>query len=302
MFHVKQKRAMRKSFILINPESGSRQGTKWMLQIVDLWNASGIVHDIYVTKNHADIGNGVRKAIADNATEIIVVGGDGTLLTVVNALEDAPMLIGVVPCGTGNDFARTNGVPLDIKSAIEELLSWNTVRDIDIGNSNGSHFLNVASMGIDAEIVKRTHQVRKWMKGPLVYLIASLIEIFNYKPIRITMDIDGCRYERIIELVAIANGRCYGGGMRIAPMANPSDGIYDIILAEKMSRLRLIRLLPKLYTGRHIGEKGVETYQGKNISIHTLYPVAVNRDGELSDDTKLCIQECRRKMRLIGNI
>lgn len=268
-------------------------------EIEDLWLQNGIAFEIYVTKNHADIAVAVQRYIKSDANELIVVGGDGTLLAAVNALEDLSMPIGIVPCGTGNDFARTHGISLQADHALKNLLHWEATKDIDVGNSNGSHFLNVASIGIDAEIVKRTHQVRKWIRGPMVYLVSSIIEILFYKPLNISLSVDGHEFDRTIELVAVANGCCYGGGMKIAPMADPADGVYNVILAKKMNRLRLICLLPKLYAGSHVGEPEVEIYSGKDILIKLESDVTINMDGELTQGSILSINESKRKVRII---
>lgn len=293
---------MRKSFFIVNPESGSKQGMKICSKIHDLWAQNGIWHEIYITKSHTDIASAVKSAIEKSTTEIIVVGGDGTLLAVVNALDGFPMPIGIVPCGTGNDFARTQGLPLQVESALLDLVGWNTKKTVDVGKSSGSCFLNVASIGIDAAIVKRTTQVRKWAKGPAVYFLASLIEILNYKPLRISLFVDDMEYARTVELVAVANGSYYGGGMRIAPMADPTDGIYDIVIANKMKRLRLIQLLPKLYTGSHIGESEIEILRGKNIKISTSKITPINLDGELMDGKCLTITESKSKIDIITKI
>ncbi len=293
---------MRRSFFVLNPASGSKQGMKIRGTIDDLWTQNGIWHEIYVTKDHGDIASAVKTAIAKNATEIIIVGGDGTLLAVVNALEGVAIPIGIIPCGTGNDFARTQGLPMQVEAALFNVLGWNIKRPVDIGRSSGSYFLNVASIGIDASIVKRTGQIRKWARGPAVYFLSSLIEIVNYKPLVISLCIDGIEYERTIELVAVANGCYYGGGMKIAPMANPTDGVYDVVLANKMSRLRLIQLLPKLYTGSHIGEPEIEIFHGRNIKISALKNTPINLDGELTEGNHLIVNASDSKIDIVTKI
>lgn len=293
---------MRKSFFIVNPESGKKQGLRIVGTIEELWSQNKVRFQIYITKNHADIASGVHKALSEEATEIIVVGGDGTLLAVVNALEDVPIPIGIIPCGTGNDFARTQGLSLQVETAILHMLNWSNIKKVDVGKSDGSCFLNVASIGIDAEIVKRTQQVKKWAFGSVVYLISSLIEIMVYRPLDISLCIDGVEYQRTVELVAVANGRYYGGGMKIAPMADPTDGMYDVVLARKMKRLRLVQLLPKLYSGGHVGEPEVEIFRGQNIKIKSTQNTSINLDGELTYGNLLAIMRSNSKIAIIDII
>ncbi len=292
---------MRKTLFIVNPEAGKKEGKHLKSKIEKLWTQGKIGYEIYITQDHADISAGVEKAKAESFTEIIVVGGDGTLLAVVNALGDHAIPIGVIPCGTGNDFVRSQSIDLDINQALMIALTSDAVKDVDIGRCNSTGFLNIASVGIDAAIVKRTQSVKKWIKSPLAYLIASIIEIITYEPIQITLTIDGQVYHRRIELVAISNGRYYGGGMKIAPMANPSDGFYDLIVINKMKKRRLLWLLPRLYEGTHITEPEVEIFKGQNIQIASEAELNINMDGELTRGKLMNIEKPVRKIYIMSN-
>jgi len=293
---------MRKTYFVINPESGKKQGRELSTQIKKLWENEGISYDICMTNSHSDIAVCVDKALKDGATEIIIAGGDGTLLEAVSALNGKRIPIGVIPCGTGNDFIRSHTIGTKINEALMTALKAENLKTVDVGNCNGSYFLNVASIGIDAAIVKRTESIKRWLKGPLVYLAASVVEIFNNHFRQVSILIDGVCYERIVEMVVIANGRFYGGGMKIAPMADPTDGFYDILVVNKMTRLRLLNLLPSLYSGKHIGEPEVEVFKGRTVQIHSKEMMTINRDGELCDGHLLEIEEMTLTMQIITNI
>lgn len=302
MFHVEQTEAsMRKSYFIINPASGKGQGLKIVTRIEENWTSAGIDFQIHITRNHGDIAVGVENACRAGATEIIIGGGDGTILAVVNALAGREVPIGIVPCGSGNDFARSNGLPLDAEQALHLLLNARQVKEIDIGKCNGIYFLNVASVGIDAAIVRRTLQIKKWIRGPLVYLVASIIEIFFYTPMRIEIDVDGRSYHRIIELAAVANGKYYGGGMKIAPLADATDGMYEVVLISQMKKQRLLRLLPTLYSGAHVREPEVEVMAGKTITLHMACRSVINLDGELTAGSVMILEEPDHKISLLVN-
>lgn len=287
---------------MINPEAGKKRGRKLSTQITKLWESEGICYEICMTKSQSDIAACVTQALKGDATEIIIVGGDGTLLEAVIALNGNSIPIGVIPCGTGNDFIRSHKIGTEIHEALRTVLKSENLKTVDVGNCNGSYFLNIASMGIDAAIVKRTASLKRWLKGPLVYLVASIAEIFNDHGHPVTISIDGVSHERIVEMVVIANGRFYGGGMEIAPMADPTDGFYDIIVVRKMTRPRLLKLLPTLYWGKHIGEPEVEVFKGRVIQIHSVDLMIINRDGELSEGRLLEASEIAGKIQIITNI
>lgn len=293
---------MRKSYFIINPHAGNEKGAVLPSLIAELWKKAGVGYDIYITKDHKDIESGVRRALEAAAKELIIAGGDGTVLAAVNALRGAPMSVGVIPCGTGNDFVRSHGISTKIDEALLTVLAAGRLKEVDVGECNGSYFLNVASIGIDALIVKRTQGLKSWLKGPAVYLIASIIEIFTYTPMDISLTIDGVVYRRSAELVAIANGRFYGGGMEIAPMADATDAMYDIVLVRAMKKRRLLKLLPTLYAGNHIHEPEVELLKGYRIQITCGSEMVINLDGELSSGKILDVHEMHHKIKLITNI
>jgi len=293
---------MRKTYFLINPEAGKKQGRKLSTYIEKLWRSEGVSYKICMTKSHSDIALCVDQALKGDATEIIIAGGDGTLLEAITALNGSSIPIGVIPCGTGNDFIRSHKIGTEIGAALETALKAENLKTVDVGNCNGSYFLNVASIGIDAAIVKRTARFKKWLKGPLVYLVASIVEIFNDHSRQVSILIDGVSYERTVEMVVIANGRFYGGGMEIAPMADPTDGFYDIIVVKKMTRLRLLQLLPTLYPGKHIREPEVEIFKGRSIQIHSKEMMTINRDGELSEGFSVEIKKTTETIQIITNI
>lgn len=289
---------MRKSFFIVNPASGNKKAVQLVALIEAIWSENEIPHEIYVTENHEDISRGVMLASKFNASEIIVLGGDGTILAVVNAQHDKSIPIGIIPCGTGNDFIRSQKMHRDPVAALRGLVDADKIESVDIGCCNGSYFINVASVGIDAAIVKRTQQLKKWFKGPFVYLLASIIEILRYQPQVLSMTIDGVHYKDSVELVAIANGRFYGGGMEIAPMANTSDGMFDIILIPKMKRYKLLRLLPTLYSGEHIDVPEVKVYRGREIIINSTTPFDANIDGEYFSERQITIQPRVEKLNI----
>ncbi len=287
---------MRKTFFIVNPSAGHGTGLLLLPEIIKKWEAAGIVHQVYVTRDHQDILCAAKTAVAAGATDIGVVGGDGTVMAVINGLGEAQIPIGIIPCGTGNDFLRSVSASPSVASATGALLQADRLQAVSLGAGAQGLFLNVASIGIDAVIAKRAAALKRYVKGPLVYLAASLMEIIRYKPLDVTLAWEGHQERRQVVLVAVANGAYYGGGMRIAPAADPCDALYDVVLARSMSRLRLFQLLPKLYTGKHIGEPEVETFRCREIKVQCDGMQWINFDGEILASDRLEILQSPQRI------
>jgi YegS/Rv2252/BmrU family lipid kinase len=148
---------------------------------------------------------------------ILSVGGDGTLLEIAQVLKNTEETLGVIPAGTGNDFRCAIGVPRDPVEALEVALNGNR-RRIDVGLlQDGKVFLNVAGTGFDVEVIRFTEKVRRVATGALAYYLGIMMSLFAYKNVRLTITANGNTIERRALLIAVANGRCYAGGLMVAP-------------------------------------------------------------------------------------
>lgn len=293
---------MRKTYFIINPSAGKGTGLLLLPRIEQLWTANNTAYALRITENHEDIAKAAQDAIAAGATEVGIVGGDGTVLAVINGLMNSMLPIGIIPCGTGNDFIRAAAPDMTAESALAALMNLNGPRAFDLGHSNFGFFLNVASVGIDACIALRAQHLKKYIKGPAIYLIASLIEIIRFRPEALKVTMDGVVIEEPLTLVAIANGRYYGAGMPIAPNASLDDGSYEVIVAKHAGKLRLLRLLPRLLKGSHIFEPEVRIYRCQEIEIKSEKMLLVNHDGELSESNYLKADMHAAKINVFVNI
>lgn len=237
---------------------------------------------------------GHLEAVATGGMErLIVVGGDGTNHSVINALAARPefsVVYGCLPVGTGTDWGRALGVPADPAAAVDWLAQAQPV-PCDIGKVeyldtlHGSQqverlFLNIASAGVSGEIVTRVNRVRR--RTRLTFLRSSIATLLKYKPQRITVDCDGVRfYEGPSYLVAVANGRFFGRGMWVAPNALINDGQFDVVLVEGMPRRRILLALQTVYSGKHLERKDVHWRHASSVRIHSDEgPLGLDFEGE----------------------
>ena len=206
---------------------------------------------------------------AQTGDVVAVMGGDGMAHLGLNACAGTEATLAVIPAGTGNDFARGAGIPRAIPAAVEALVRGRT-RRLDLTrltNAVGSYYVGaVVSSGYDARVNRATNDIRLRF-GPLSYGYIALRELANFEPLTYRLVVDGQPRELRAMMVAVANMGVFGGGMKIAPDADPSDGVMDITLIHEASRAKLLRLLPQVYTGGFIKDPVVELLRARRVEI-----------------------------------
>ena len=216
-------------------------------------------------------GEAVRRGL--NA--LVVVGGDGMVHLALQALKGTDIPLGVVPAGTGNDFAAGTGVPPDPQAAagaIAAALREDRHTPIDLARITGTDgevrwFGAVLAAGFDAVVNERANRMR-WPRGPRRYDLAIALEMARLRPRVYALEIDGV--DRGFEGVLVAIGNCesYGGGLRILPGADPADGLLDVVVAAPFGRVTLARLKPRLRRGTHVTDPRVTTYRARQVRLH----------------------------------
>ena len=214
---------------------------------------------------------------------VIAVGGDGTVCEVANGLAHSQTPLGIIPVGTANDLSHNLGIPHD-PAAAAALAATGVARPIDLGEIHTSrstrYFVNVAGFGFDAEVAARVNRMPKVIGGTMPYIAGVLQTLRQYDSPRMRIGIDGQVIERAVFLVAVGNCASYGGGMRITPHARPDDGLLDVCLVKDLSRLEVLRLVPKLYSGGHVGHPAVELFRCRAVIADADRSVLCQADGE----------------------
>lgn len=281
---------MRKICFIINPISGEGKSAHSIPIIKKVCETHSIEYAIKISKDEFEVETLSRDAADNGFTEIIAVGGDGTLREVLSGMYEKNIRLGLIPTGTGNDFAITAGIPAEIEKAMQVVIEGYTER-IDVATSNGKPFLNVLSWGIDSEIIKNLPKFKRMFKGKESYLISAINTIMKYRPIRMKYKIDDQSSKiTYIALAAIGNGKYFGGGMKITPDAVLDDGMLDLCIIEAMPKLKLLRFFPKVFSGTHIDVAGVSYIKCKKIEMEILdISIDVNMDGDLFDEKKVTV-------------
>jgi len=218
-------------------------------------------------------------AVNKGAEQVVVVGGDGTLNEVVNGLAGSSLTLGLIPTGTGNDFARTVGVSLDPLQAVLQLYTGK-VRPIDLGKVGERYFLNACGIGFDARVAHLINEGFHRFTGKPAYLLAAARVFLTFRPLPVTIVVDGSVMEKKVLLVAVTNARYYGGGIKISPEALVDDGKLDICIVEDLSRAQFLKNFPSIYYGGHVNHPKVSLLRGKTIDISGDERLYAHVDGE----------------------
>lgn len=276
--------------VIVNPAAGRGSARQWMGELeVRLSIAIQSTHriiswQIIETAGPGDATELALEAIRGGANIVAAAGGDGTIGEIVNALVGTDVALGVIPMGTGNDFARSLGIGTDVDKAIYNLLEGVPIA-IDVGKTQGRYFVNVAGCGLDAVVAQRVNRGFRWLRGTYAYVAAALQTLLTYRASNIRLTLDNEVIETKAMLCSIANARYYGGGMRIAPDAMLTDGLYDICLLEDVGKIEFLRTFPKVFKGKHTTHPAVRMLRSKYVKVESDRPLPVLVDGEIVGTT-----------------
>ncbi|HHX24447.1 MAG TPA: diacylglycerol kinase family lipid kinase [Thermoanaerobacterales bacterium] len=286
-----------KTLFIINPIAG-RNKSKIIWN--DIKSHINIPFDYVFTQMPGDARRFAHDAYSQGFKRVVAVGGDGTVSEVVNGIVGSDLELGIIPAGTGNDFVKTLNIPLTPKEALTVIETGKTTM-VDLGKSEKGFFINVAGAGFDAEVVNTTNVDIKFLTGTPAYVSGLIINLVRYSPREAQIEIDGEVYHRKLWLIVVANGQYFGGGMKISPDAVIDDGLFDICMVNSMSRLEILRFLPKVFTGAHKTHPALEVIRGRNIKIDFKTPTKVQADGEVIGNTPVSFSIVSKALKVIRN-
>ena len=260
--------------VLANPRAGRGRHRGLLPGVVERLGASGRTVRLLSADSAEAAEQVCRRAVAEGLGALVAVGGDGTVHRAVQAVAGTRVGFGVVPAGTGNDFAAGAGVPADpltAASAIAEAVSAGRSTPVDLARVTTARgdvrwFAAVLAAGFDAIVNERANRMR-WPRGPRRYDLAIVLELARLRSRRYSLVLDGVDRGFTGVLVAVGNCRSYGGGMLICPDADPTDGLLDVVIAAPLGRGALVRLKPRLRRGTHVNDPRVTSYRAGEVRI-----------------------------------
>ena len=238
----------RKIALLTNPTSGKGRGSRTAAIALPRLREAGFEVSELVGDDGAQALHLARQAVADGVETLVVCGGDGMTHIGAQAVAGTSTNLGIIPAGTGNDVARYFGIPRNDPQAAADVVVGSRVRTVDLARVGDTYFATVLASGFDSKVNERANDM-VWPRGQMRYNLATLAELRVFEPLPYTLVIDG--EERHLEamLVAVGNGPSFGGGLRITEGAVLDDGLLDVVVIKPMSKARLVRSYPRLFTG-----------------------------------------------------
>lgn len=270
---------------IVNPKAGNGYALKAINTIEAVCNSLNLDYNIALTK-YPEHATEIALENKNNYKKIIAVGGDGTVNEVLNGIIGGKASLGILPCGTGNDFAKTVYKTSDIDKIIDILINSDS-KKCDVGKCNDKYFINIASVGLDAEVAHKVQRSKKIFKGKFSYLFSLTSTLLNYKSIPFKITVDNISMEEPTLLTTVSNGKYYGGGIMPTPDANIFDGNFDICHIRKLNKFKIPFILNKYIKGKHKNIKEVSFFKGKNITIESNKAFATNIDGEIFISNKV---------------
>lgn len=257
--------------LFVNPTAGRGRGAHAAQPAASALRDAGFSVRTVVGTDGADALARLRAAVREGTGAVIAVGGDGMVSLALQALAGSLVPLGVVAAGTGNDFARSLGLPVREPARagrlVAEGLKEGRIREIDLGRTGGTWYGTVLCSGFDSRVNDRGNRMRLPL-GRFTYDLAILAELaaFRPRPYRITLD-DGPVIETEATLVAVGNGSSYGGGMRICADAEPDDGLFDVTVVGDCSRATLLKVFPQVYKGTHLTHPAVTVHRAAKVAL-----------------------------------
>jgi YegS/Rv2252/BmrU family lipid kinase len=265
-----------KTIVILNPAARSEKASRLLERIRELSGGA----PVRLTSEAGDASRIAAEAVREGVEVIIAAGGDGTLNEVVNGLGNAPVRLGILPVGTMNVFATELGIPHGNLERAWSIIEQGKFVAVDLPKANDTHFIQLAGVGLDAEVVRKTTADSKKALGPLSYLL-TLVQVAAHKPPRVVVETEGGRI-REGSFVLIGNGRLYGGPFPVFKRASLHDGLLDVLIFQNQTHWDVVRYFQAIAFGTHPELPDVEYFQTSSIKVASSGDVPVELDGEVA--------------------
>jgi len=294
-----------RALVVVNPAAGGGRSERAWPRVREALTRAGLDFDWAATRAAGDAIRLAREGARAGHRLVVAVGGDGTVNEVVNGVtgdDGVPLATtGAILTGRGRDACRNFGVPRRPEAAAAAVVSGgDAIFDLGVvtwHDGRRRYFLGAAGTGFDAAVAARAASVTA--RGTLPYLFAVLATLSAYRPRAATVHVDGAlMWQAPLAAAIVANGRYFGGGMKIAPMADPADGRLDVVVLGAFTRLEMLRWLPTIYPGRHLASPRVVTRRASVVAVNAPVPLPTHVDGEVGGTTPVTLAAAPRVLRL----
>ena len=291
---------------LVNPASDNgKTGKRWP-ELAHRAERLGLAGETRFSERPGQLIELARAAVDEGARLVVAVGGDGTLNEVVNGIASRDVDLATIPLGTGMDFVRTYAIPTRFDDAVRVAVEG-TARTIDAGRARyrtwaGEEaerwFANVGSVGMSGAVAQRANGMSKALGGKATFFYALTVVFLEWDNTEVTVTFDGGERRGRMHDVIVANGRWHGGGMKLAPDAEPDDGLFEVVLIGDVSKLDFLTTAPKIYKGAHVKHPKVEVLRTRRVEVSAPETLPIELEGEQVGTTPVSFEVVPGALRL----
>lgn len=285
--------------ILHNPASGRRKGRRRFAQAVEVLRHAGVEPDIRESRSAQHLVELARQAKEASPDVVVSAGGDGTHHYVINGLLGSQIPLGILSLGTGNDWAKGLGIPVDDPRAAATVLLEGAPRLVDLARVGDSFYHCIAGVGFDSIVTRFANEEVQWVNGPARYAWAILRCLRSYRPYPLEIHSETQSFSGEVIFATIGNNRSYGGGVTMAPRARMDDGLLDVCIVPAMSKLELLRWVPAAYRGEHLAHPRMGYFQARKLTLNSPCRLEVFADGEFIQDLPAIIEAVPNAVRVM---
>jgi diacylglycerol kinase (ATP) len=285
--------------ILLNPTAKRGKARRLLTRALQVFRQQNVHFEVRESQSPEHLMELARGAREEKPDLIVSAGGDGTHHYVINGLFKSEVPLGLLPLGTGNDFAKGLGMPMDLHAAAAALVNGQ-IREIDLAQVGGALYGCIAGVGFDSTVTRYANDHARWLSGPLAYTWSLLRCMSEYRPQQLEIIADGESFSGEVLFAVVGNNSSYGGGIRLAPHAKLDDGILDICIVPYLSRFELLRWVRRAYRGEHLNHPRIKYLQARKITLRATSRMELFGDGEFLQELPATIQVVPRALRVIA--
>lgn len=265
-----------KVHVLGNP--AARGGTGDVEEVVDQLRARGIDTELSAATSPDESERAARDAVDAGTERIVAVGGDGLVRIALQAIAETDVVLGIVPQGTGNDFARALGL---LGGSLGDQISAALDPGVPVDAMRTGHgwVASVATLGFSGDVTARANALR-WPRGAQRYTVATLLQIPRLRTVHATIEVDGTTYDAATTMLSIGNTPYFGGGMKTCPGVAPTDGMLEVVVIGDVGRAKFLSVFPKVFKGGHVDDPNVSVYSCRSVTVRSADDVVMWADGD----------------------
>jgi diacylglycerol kinase (ATP) len=284
--------------ILLNPNAGRGKARFALREALEVMRRGGVELDVQESRDAEHLLALARRAAAEKPDAVISLGGDGTHHYVLNGIVGSEIPLGIIPCGSGNDFAKGLGIPTQARAAAEVLRSGN-IRRVDLGRAGNTFYGCIAGAGLDSVVTRYANERVRRLRGSWAYAWSILRCLKSYRPEPLKIISDVQEFSGEVIFAVVGNNVSYGGGIHLTPRAKLDDGLLDVCIVPYMGKLEFLRWVPRAYRGEHLKHPRIIYFQARRVSLSTTSRLELFGDGEFMQELPATIEIAPRVLPVI---